>query len=82
MTPQRRGFFRRIRIGGSLAEFNSLEVGAEILYRALVLRFGNVSLYNVKSRSLCHLAHGATSRTVSTTKINCSNEAAEDLTFN
>jgi hypothetical protein len=33
-------------------------------------------------RSPCHLAHGATSRTVSNTKINCSNEAAEGLVFN
>jgi len=49
ITPQRHSFFRRIRIGGSLAEFNSLEVGAKILYRDLVLRFGNVHPYDVKS---------------------------------
>jgi hypothetical protein len=28
MTPQRRGFFRRIQMGGSLAEFDALEVSS------------------------------------------------------
>ena len=37
MTPQRRGFFRRIKIGGPLAEFDGLEVSNKILYRTLVL---------------------------------------------
>ena len=36
-------------MGGPLAEFDGLEVGTEILYRALVLRFGNMHPYDVKS---------------------------------
>ena len=35
-------------MGGPLAEFNSLEVGAKILYRALVLRFGNIHPITLK----------------------------------
>ena len=41
MTPQRRDFFRRIKIGGPLAEFDGLEVSNKILYRALVLSFSD-----------------------------------------
>ena len=38
LTPQRRGFFAKIQMGGSLTEFDGLEVGTEISYRHLVLR--------------------------------------------
>ena len=36
-------------MGGPLVEFNSLKIGTKILYRALVLKFGNIHPYNIKS---------------------------------
>jgi len=44
MTPQRRAVFKRIEIGGALAEFDGLEVRD----RALVLRFSCDFVYDVK----------------------------------